>query len=87
MILFNPNILPLLKIFDSHPNQEYFLHARVGRKIITLGAINKVLLVIHNNALMLRRQFLETIMQRENANFMNFIFDGQIFVVIFPKVS
>ena len=34
---------------------------------------------IHNNALLLRRNFIEAIMERENPNYYNFVFDGSNF--------
>ena len=79
----NPSqtILPLLKIFDSHPKLGILspCSTRWGEKLLLSEQSTKYFWFIHNNALMLRRQFLETIMQRENANFMNFIFDGSNF--------
>ena len=34
---------------------------------------------IHNNALLLRRKFIEAIMEKENPNYLNFVFDGNNF--------
>ena len=34
---------------------------------------------IHNNALLLRRKFIESIMEKENPYYLNFIFDGNNF--------
>ena len=74
-------IKTLISVIEEHPMVGILSPASK-----TWGEINllkdlrtKYFWFIHNNALLLRRQFIETIMEKENPNYLNFLFDGNNF--------
>ena len=74
-------IRPLLDIFKNH-NKIGILSPcskRWGERFLLTSESTKYFWFIHNHALMLRREFLESILQVSNPSFMNFIFDGTNF--------
>ena len=77
----SPTIYPLLQIFNNHKKLGILspCSTRWGEKLLLSDESTKYFWFIHNNALMLRREFLECIMQVETPSYMNFIFDGSNF--------
>ena len=74
-------IQPLVDILKNH-NKLGILSPcskRWGERFLVMDEPTKYFWFIHNNALLLRREFVESIMQLSNASFMNFIFDGTNF--------
>jgi hypothetical protein len=49
---------------------------RWGERLLLTQESTKYFWFIHNHALLLRREFLESIMETDAPNFMNFVFDG-----------
>jgi hypothetical protein len=50
-----------------------------GENLLLKELPTKYFWFIHNNALLFRRSFLEKIIEKENPNYMNFVFDGYNF--------
>jgi hypothetical protein len=74
-------VRPLIDVLDLH-NRIGILapcSERWGEKLLLKDKATKYFWFIHNNALMLRRAFVESIMEKLEPNFMNFIFDGTNF--------
>ena len=71
----------LLKVLEEHPMVGILSPASKDWGEINLLNDNqtKYFWFIHNNALLLRRKFIETIMEKENPNYLNFLFDGNNF--------
>tara|TARA_B100000161_G_C33552589_1_gene416097 strand:- start:300 stop:1124 length:825 start_codon:yes stop_codon:yes gene_type:complete len=71
----------LLKVLEEHPMVGILSPASKDWGEINLLNDNqtKYFWFIHNNALLLRREFIETIMEKENPNYLNFLFDGNNF--------
>ena len=53
--------------------------ARWGERLLLQKAETKYFWFIHNNALLLRRNFIESVMEKEKPNYLNFLFDGSNF--------
>ena len=71
----------LLKVLEDHPRVGILSPASKNWGEVNLLKENKTkyFWFIHNNALLLRRKFIEDIMERENPNYYNFVFDGNNF--------
>lgn len=50
-----------------------------GERLLLKETQTKYFWFIHNNALLLRRSFIESIMEKSDPNYMNFVFDGTNF--------
>ena len=50
-----------------------------GEKFLLKKQTTKYFWFIHNNAYLLRRKFIESVMETNDPNFMNFVFDGSNF--------
>ncbi len=74
-------IAPLLKVLEGHPRVGILspCSQRWGERFLLDQQHTKYFWFIHNNAYMLRRQFIESVMETEEPNFMNFLFDGTNF--------
>jgi len=69
---------PLAKILEEH-NRIGILSPcskRWGEKMLLNNQPVKYFWFIHNNAYLLRREFIESICNQEKPDFMNFLFDG-----------
>ncbi len=69
------------KLLQNHPRVGIFspCSSKWGENLLLNEISTKYFWFIHNNALLFRRSFLENIMEKENPNYMNFIFDGYNF--------
>ena len=74
-------ILPLLTILDQHHRVGILspCSERWGERMLLKDQQTKYFWFIHNNAYMLRREFIESIFNIDEPNFMNFLFDGSNF--------
>lgn len=72
---------PLLKIMDEHPKLGILSPCsdRWGEKLLLQKETTKYFWFIHNNSFLLRREFIESICNINNPDFMNFLFDGNNF--------
>ena len=69
---------PLIDVFDKHTKLGILspCSRRWGERSLLLNEPTKYFWFIHNHALLLRREFLESIINLSNPTYMNFIFDG-----------
>lgn len=76
-----PTISPLLEIKDSHPRVGILSPCapRWGERQFLKESSTKYFWYIHNNAYLLRREFLEDILNKDQPDFMSFVFDGSNF--------
>lgn len=75
-------IRDLLEIFESHKRLGILspCSKRWGEKLLLQGEQKtKYFWFIHNNSYLLRKDFLNTIINTENPDHMNFLFDGNNF--------
>lgn len=74
-------IQPLVDILRDHKKLGILspCSKRWGERFLLRDESTKYFWFIHNNALLLRREFIESIMQLSNASFMDFVFDGSNF--------
>ena len=74
-------IEPLMRIMDKHPRLGILspCSRRWGEKLLLENEKTKYFWFIHNNSLMLRREFIESICNVSELNHMNFLFDGNNF--------
>lgn len=74
-------IKPLSDIIAKHKKVGILspCSSRWGEKLLLEKEHIKYFWFIHNNALILRRAFIEDIMETENPNYLNFVFDGTNF--------
>ncbi len=74
-------IKPLISILEKHKHIGILSPCSKtwGEKKLLLDEKTKYFWFIHNNALLLRRKFIESIREIENPNYMNFLFDGSNF--------
>ncbi len=72
---------PLIETLQEHQKIGILspCSSRWGEKLLLQKEDTKYFWFIHNNALLLRRTFIESIMETEKANYLNFIFDGTNF--------
>ena len=72
---------PLVNILNQHSKVGILspCSKRWGERYLLKNESTKYFWFIHNHALLLRRQFLECIMNVSHPTFMNFIFDGSNF--------
>lgn len=74
-------IKPLLKVLNIHKKIGILspCSKNWGEKFLLKKEKTKYFWFIHNNALLLRRNFIENIMEIDKPSYMNFIFDGNNF--------
>lgn len=76
-----PTIEELVKILKDHPRIGILSPASRswGEMKLLKDQDTKYFWFISNNALLLRKKFIEMIIERENPNYINFLFDGSNF--------
>jgi hypothetical protein len=76
-----PSLSALLTILRNHPRVGILspCSERWGERFLLKQETTKYFWFIHNNAYLLRRQFIEAICTKDHPNFMNFLFDGTNF--------
>jgi hypothetical protein len=74
-------LAPMNKLLKEHPRVGILspCSLRWGERFLLQKTTIKYFWFIHNNALLLRRDFIETIMETEKPNYFNFFFDGSNF--------
>jgi len=74
-------LAPLISILDEHPRVGILSPCakRWGERLILKNQTTKYFWFIHNTAYLLRREFIESIMNEGEINYMNFVFDGSNF--------
>ena len=87
-LITNDTVLPqaasvskLVDIFHKHPRVGCLSPCgkRWGERSLLMEETTKYFWFIHNNALLVRRGFVENIMNHDQPGFMNFLFDGMNF--------
>ena len=76
-----PTLQPLLSILDAHPHLGILspCSERWGERLLLKEQSTRYFWFIHNNAYLLRREFLECILDPERPDHMGFVFDGENF--------
>ena len=76
-----PTLQPLLDIFTLHPHLGILspCSERWGERLLLKQQATKYFWFIHNNAYLLRRDFIEVICDKEQPNEIDFLFDGTNF--------
>lgn len=76
-----PSVRPLMNILDRHPRVGILspCGSRWGERLLLQKEKTKYFWFVHNNALLLRREFVESIYNPERSDFMSFVFDGTNF--------
>lgn len=74
-------VAPLMDILDAHPRVGILspCSERWGERLLLRNQATKYFWFIHNNAYLLRREFIESICDQDAPDFMNFLFDGTNF--------
>jgi hypothetical protein len=74
-------LAPMNKLLKEHQRVGILspCSLRWGERFLLQEITIKYFWFIHNNALLLRRNFIETIMETEKPNYFNFLFDGSNF--------
>jgi hypothetical protein len=72
---------PLMEILQEHPRLGILspCSERWGEKLLLKEQTTKYFWFIHNHAYLVRREFIESICNREQPHFMDFFFDGTNF--------
>ena len=75
------SIKSLLQVFDKHSNIGILspCSPRWGERLLLDKEKTKYFWFIHNNAYMLRKEFIQAIANYDEINFMGFLFDGSNF--------
>ena len=76
-----PIIDTLMSVLDEHKRVGLLspCSQKWGEKLLLEKRSTMYFWYIHNNANLLRREFIEDIMETENPNYMNFLYDGTNF--------
>ena len=76
--LDEPTLAPLSEILDCHTRIGILspCSKRWGEKMLLNHEPVKYFWFIHNNAYLLRREFIESICNEDSPDYMNFLFDG-----------
>ena len=76
-----PTVLPLMNVIDQHPRVGILspCSERWGERLLLQNEPTKYFWFIHNNSFLVRREFIETICNTEQPDFMSFLFDGSNF--------
>lgn len=77
----SPTLIPLLNTLEEHPSVGILSPCSVkwGERLLLHTQQTKFFWFIHNNAFLLRRTFLEKIIEKDEPSHMNFVFDGSNF--------
>jgi hypothetical protein len=72
---------PLMQILNEHSRVGILAPCseRWGERLLLKDETTKYFWFIHNNAYLLRREFIESICDKEQPDLMNFLFDGSNF--------
>ena len=76
-----PTLVPLMCILNQHPRVGILSPCaeRWGERLLLKDQSTKYFWFIHNNAYLLRREFVESIFNIDQPDQMNFVFDGSSF--------
>lgn len=76
-----PSLAPLINILNDHPRVGILspCSERWGERLLLKSEATKYFWFIHNNAYLLRREFIESICDKEQPDTMDFLFDGANF--------
>jgi hypothetical protein len=76
-----PTLAPLINILNDHPRLGILspCSERWGEQLLLKAKKTKYFWFIHNNAYLLRREFIDSICDKEQPDMMNFLFDGTNF--------
>lgn len=76
-----PTLVPLTTILDQHPRVGILspCSERWGERLLLKEQTTKYFWFIHNNAYLLRREFIKSIFNEDQANAMGFLLDGSNF--------
>ncbi|PCJ59281.1 MAG: hypothetical protein COA79_11320 [Planctomycetota bacterium] len=79
--LARPTIEPLMSILDQHPRVGILspCSERWGERLLLKNQKTKYFWFIHNNAYLLKREFIESIMNTDQPDHIHFVFDGTNF--------
>ncbi len=77
----SPTIAPMLDILDEHKRIGILSPCSPtwGERLLLDEKDTKYFWFIHNNAYLIRREFVESVMNHQNPDYMNFLFDGNNF--------
>jgi hypothetical protein len=76
-----PTVAPLMTVLDQHSRVGILspCAARWGERLLLQAQSTKYFWFIHNNAYLLRREFVESIFNEDQPDSMGFLFDGSNF--------
>ena len=76
-----PTLAPLVDLLDKHPSVGILspCSERWGERLLLANEHTKDFWFIHNNAYLLRREFVEMICDKEHPETIDFLFDGTNF--------
>ena len=76
-----PTVAPLVDLLDKHPSVGILspCSERWGERLLLEKEHTKYFWFIHNNAFLLRREFVEIICDKEHPSTIDFLFDGTNF--------
>jgi hypothetical protein len=74
-------VLRLLKILEDHPRIGILspCSERWGERLLLKDQTTRYFWFIHNNAYLLRREFVESVCDKDSPDLMSFLFDGNNF--------
>lgn len=77
----SPTVMPLMTILDQHPRVGILspCSERWGERLLLKDQPTKYFWFIHNNAYLLRRAFMEDILNEDQPDAMGFLLDGSNF--------
>ncbi|MGZ4954860.1 MAG: hypothetical protein ACXV8Q_07080 [Methylobacter sp.] len=76
-----PTVAPLMEVLDKHQRVGILSPCakRWGERLLLRSQSTKYFWFIHNNAYLLRRKFIESILNETQPDHMSFLFDGENF--------
>jgi hypothetical protein len=76
-----PTLAPLINILNDHPRVGILspCSERWGERLLLKTEKTKYFWFIHNNAYLIRREFIESICDKEQPDMIDFLFDGTNF--------
>lgn len=77
----SPTVTPLMSVLDRHSRVGILspCSARWGERLLLKEQSTKYFWFIHNNAYLLRREFVESVFNEDQPDSMGFLFDGSNF--------
>lgn len=77
----SPTVAPLMTVLDQHSRVGILspCSARWGERLLLNEQSTKYFWFIHNNAYLLRREFVESVLNKDAPDPMGFLFDGSNF--------